>query len=174
MPSLTALLHTFNDARQLGRALETLYPCDEILIVDHNSRDDTLRIAHEYGARVVPFRGEDAPGLYLQHASFEWILCLEPGESLSETLAASLFEWKSVQSSAPIGAQNVPIREETAHGWNDLPESQTRLIPKNWTEFRGWLPLNNLSLKTLEGSLLRFIATPIGERIGKGSSSPVP
>jgi glycosyltransferase involved in cell wall biosynthesis len=159
MPSLTALLHTFNDAWQLGRALETLYPCDEILIVDHNSCDDTLRIAREYGARVVPFCGDAQPTKYLQYASFDWIFCLEPRESINEALAASLYEWKSIQPFDPISAQNVSIRKETAPGWIDLPEPQTRLIPKDWRHWQGWLPVNNLSLKTLEGSLLRFIVS---------------
>ena len=56
MTSITALLHTKNDALRLGRALETLYACDDILIVDHGSRDATVRVAREYGARVVDGR----------------------------------------------------------------------------------------------------------------------
>ena len=47
MPSITALLHTENDALRLGRALETLYTCDDILIVDYGSRDATVRVARE-------------------------------------------------------------------------------------------------------------------------------
>jgi glycosyltransferase involved in cell wall biosynthesis len=53
MPPITALLHTTNDALRLGRALETLLPCAEIIIVDHHSADATRRIARDYGARIV-------------------------------------------------------------------------------------------------------------------------
>src|ERR1700722_12016172 len=53
MPSITARLHTSNSGFHLGRSLETLHPCAEILIVDHQSHDETLRIAREYGARIV-------------------------------------------------------------------------------------------------------------------------
>ena len=53
MPPITALLHTKNDGLRLGRALEMLLPCAEILIVDHHSADATRRIAREYGARIV-------------------------------------------------------------------------------------------------------------------------
>ena len=53
MPPITALLHTSNDGLRLGRALETLLPCAEILIVDHHSTDDTLRIVREYGAHIL-------------------------------------------------------------------------------------------------------------------------
>ena len=94
MPPITALLHTENDALRLGRCLETLYACDEILIVDHGSRDGTVRIARQYGARVV----DAGPGVsFPQHPQFDargWILALEPRESLTESLAASLFAWK--------------------------------------------------------------------------------
>jgi glycosyltransferase involved in cell wall biosynthesis len=37
MPQLTALIHTHNDELRLGRALESLRPCDELLIFDHGS-----------------------------------------------------------------------------------------------------------------------------------------
>src|SRR5450755_4054937 len=100
MPSITALLHTKNDGLRLGRALETLYACDDILVVDHGSRDATVRLAREYGARVVDARPGPSPADYVRSIqtaseSRRWILCLDPHESLTEKLAASLFEWKS-------------------------------------------------------------------------------
>jgi hypothetical protein len=33
MPKITALLHTHNDALRLGRALDSLRPCDEVLVI---------------------------------------------------------------------------------------------------------------------------------------------
>src|SRR5579863_8953024 len=93
MPALTALLHTENDALRLGRCLETLYPCDRILIVDHGSRDSTLRIARQYGADIVAAKSGTPAPQYAQAAG-GWILALDPRESLTESLAASLFELK--------------------------------------------------------------------------------
>ena len=58
MPSITALLHTENDALRLGRCLETLYPCDYIHVVDHGSQDGTVPLAREYGARVIAAQPE--------------------------------------------------------------------------------------------------------------------
>ena len=52
MPKITALLHTHNDAMRLGRALDSLRPCDEVLIIDDNSEDNTSRVAHENGAHI--------------------------------------------------------------------------------------------------------------------------
>ena len=171
MASVTALLHTENDALRLGRALETLYPCDTILIVDHGSRDATVRIAREYGAKVVPARKAASPEDYLrtvsahaahsrQSASPEWILCLDPRESLTEKLAASLFEWKSESfhtraDQAPAFA--VFVREETEQGWMQVPTAQTRLVPQNWNLWNGRFPIHDASALALEGELLRFV-----------------
>jgi glycosyltransferase involved in cell wall biosynthesis len=160
MASITALLHTENDALRLGRALETLYPCDDILIVDHGSRDATVRLAHEYGARVVAatlgFSSQD----YLRFARGGWILFLDPCESLTEKLAASLFDWKSEMFDAKVPAPSafsVFLREETAQGWVEVPVAQTRLVPQSWGWWKGKYPIHDSSALALEGELLRFV-----------------
>jgi glycosyltransferase involved in cell wall biosynthesis len=159
MPGITAFLHVTDDALRLGRTLETLRPCDEILIVDGGSRDSTVRIAREYGAHVCPLQPGAAPNQYLQHARQEWILCLEPGESLTEGLEASLFEWKSTRpdSTGNLTAFSVFLREETAEGWSELPAPQVRLVPRNWARWQAWLPAATASATILEGKLLRFL-----------------
>jgi len=175
MPSITALLHTENDALRLGRALETLYACDDLLVIDHGSRDATVRIAREYGARIVEARPGASAEDHLSYASqglaspalanfasanSSWILCLDPHESLTEKLAASLFEWKSevfhaLAPAAPAFA--VFLREETAEGWLEVPAAQTRLVPRTWSAWNGVFPAHAPAALALEGELLRFV-----------------
>lgn len=156
MPPITALLHTANDSLRLGRALEMLLPCSEIVIVDHGSSDGTLRIAREYGARVVS-AGDHAPAKhYLDVARNEWILYMKPHESITENLQASLFEWSALPGSAVAGGYSVFVREQTGEGWLELPAPQTRLIPSIWSSWRGGLPVHEPSAVALEGRLLRF------------------
>jgi glycosyltransferase involved in cell wall biosynthesis len=157
MLTLAALLHTRNDALRLGRCLETVYPCDEIVVVDHGSSDETLHVAREFGAKIV---GVDAAAkarnVFPPKSSIltQWLLCLDPRESLSEALAASLFEWKTASPDASAFALH--LREENAHGWIDNPVSQTRLVPAGWDRWNGRFPVNQPSSATLEGKLLRF------------------
>jgi len=154
MPAITALLHTENDALRLGRTLETLYPCDDILIIDHGSRDGTVRLAREYGARVVDAQTDASSQQYLPAPSSGWILCLDPHESLTESLAATLYEWKSLPPAA--ASFSVFLREETADGWIEIPTAQTRLIPADWSRWLGRLPVTDRFALALEGELLRF------------------
>lgn len=160
MTSITALLHTENDALRLGRCLETLYPCDDIVIVDHGSRDGTVGVAREYGARVISAARVAPPEQYLLSALGPavagWLFCLDPRESLSEALAASLFEWKT-ESGNRTSAYSVFLREETPEGWIEVPAAQTRLVRGDWNRWQGTLPVADESAEALEGELLRFV-----------------
>ena len=162
MLSLTALLHTNNDALRLARCLETLYPCDHILIVDHNSHDATVQIAREYGARLTAADSKTDAQDYAQSAAPGYILALDPRESLTEGLAASLFElkldWKRPRSTpdAP-SAYSVFLREETIGGWIEHPTAHTRLVPHDWKHWNGGFPVPDNSAIALEGELLRFV-----------------
>src|SRR5579864_2621626 len=156
MPTITALLHTNNDALRLGRTLETLFPCDEIVVVDHGSLDGTARVAREYGASVIPARTGALPAYYISFARSEWILCLDPRESLTEGLAASLFEWRTESVTDGASAFSIFLREETPEGWIKHPMAQTRLVPANWNRWENLFPRNDPAALALEGELLRF------------------
>ncbi len=161
MNSITALLHTQNDALRLGRCLETLYPCDEILVVDHGSQDGTISVAREYGAHVVRAAEAGVPGHSLWSAfgpvTAPWLLCLDPRESLTESLAASLYEWKTEPAQNDAGGYSIFLREETADGWVAVPAAQTRLVRADWKRWHGSLPAGDDSAVALEGDLLRFV-----------------
>ena len=162
MPQITALLHTANDAFRLGRALETLLPCAEILIVDHHSSDATLRIGREYGARIVAADDQALAVNYLSLARCDWIFCMDPRESITEGLQASLFEWAALPTYdvgggvAGTHAFAVCVREQTRRTWLSLPVPETRLIPRSWTRWRGRWPASEPSAIALEGELMRF------------------
>jgi hypothetical protein len=159
MPPITALLHTRNAGLRLSRALETLVPCAEILIVDHGSSDATIRVAREYGARVVPAntRATADPYHYLDHALYDWILCLDPSESITEGLQATLFEWSSLPAPSTGAASfSFFVREQIAEAWRIHPLPETRLIPRGWTLWNGSLPANDPSSIVLEGEMLQL------------------
>ena len=157
MPPITAILHTRNDATRLGRALQTLQPCDEILVIDRGSSDATLRVARAYATRILHATPEQSPDDHLAAAHCAWAFYLLPSESLSEGLEASLFEWKlrAYDDVSGIAACSVAVREEAASGWGEIKHS-TRLIPKGWNAWSGDLPRDDPRSVLLQGDLLHF------------------
>jgi glycosyltransferase involved in cell wall biosynthesis len=149
MPFLTAIIHTHNDALRIGRAIESLRPCDEILIVDHHSSDRTVAVARQFGGRVL-LAGE----AFLQQARHDWVLALLPNESSAEAMEAALFEWKNTEPSA---GQSFSFRllEEVEGGWRELP-AETRLVHRREATWAGSLPAQRRDSLALDGYLLRF------------------
>jgi hypothetical protein len=156
MPLISAILQTHNDELRLGRALETLHPCDEILIIDHGSVDQTLRIARDYGVRICasPTRITDAAA----SARHDWLLLLKPSESITESLEATLFEWRlrPLEDVRAIAACSIAVRQESGGGWSDA-QPETRLIPKTWTRWQGAMPAPDPQALLLQGDLLQFL-----------------
>lgn len=156
MPPFTALLHTANDGLRLGRALETLFPCNEILVVDHFSSDSTERAARRYGVRFVRAEQRSASE-YAQMAANAWILCLDASESLSEALQASLFEWSLLRADEVLpSAFNISAREQIGEIWRPGKAPETRLIRQPWTRWNGNRPTLDPGVPALEGDLLRI------------------
>ena len=154
MPKITAIIHTKNDARRIGRALESLRPCDEVLVVDHGSEDDTPKIVREHGAHLKGGVPGVSPGTYLVDAKNDWILTLLPNESLTEALEASLLEWKEKDPNNAFGF-SVDVREECKEGWKSAG-TQTRLVNRNKVNWISDLPPNEPDTEKLAGELLRF------------------
>src|SRR5450755_81759 len=95
MPGITAILHTRNDELRIARAIESLRSCDDVLVIDYRSSDQTCSIARRFGARTLNASDEGVGTKpYLHEAQHDWVLCLHATESLSEALEASIFEWK--------------------------------------------------------------------------------
>src|SRR5205085_4134357 len=101
MPKISAILHTSNDAQRIGRALESLRPCDEVVVIDHDSTDGTAEVARKQGATVRTRIAGVQPGAYVHDLSHDWVLSLQPNEALSESLEASLLEWKQGEEPPP-------------------------------------------------------------------------
>ena len=156
MPKISAILHTSNDAQRIGRALESLRPCDEVVVIDHDSTDGTAEVARKQGATVRTRIAGVQPGAYVHDLSHDWVLSLQPNEALSESLEASLLEWKQGEEPPPdVLGYCIAVREETENGWKPA-DQQFRLANRcriNWTEA---LPPDVANGQALAGEVLRF------------------
>lgn len=110
VPQLSVILITFNEAHNLTDCLRSVQGlADEIVLVDNGSRDATLDIAAQFGARIV--RTEDWPGFGAQKnraldaATGEWVLSLDADERVTPALAEEI---RAVIASNTTAAYEIP------------------------------------------------------------------
>jgi len=92
---VSAVIITYNESRNIRRTLSMLHWCDEIIIVDSYSTDDTLDICSEFGCRIFfkTFEGYGAQKKFaVSRARNDWILCIDADEVLSEDLCREIQE----------------------------------------------------------------------------------
>ena len=90
---LSAIIITRNEAANIGDCLDSVAFCDERIVVDCGSDDDTVRIAGEKGARVV-FHAWQGYGpqknFALSLAQGEWVFSIDADERASPALACAI------------------------------------------------------------------------------------
>jgi glycosyltransferase involved in cell wall biosynthesis len=93
LPRLSAIIIALNEAGNIAGCLDALTFCDERIVVDGGSSDETVRIAEGKGARVVahPFEGFGAQkGFALSQAAGDWVLSIDADERVSPALAQEI------------------------------------------------------------------------------------
>jgi glycosyltransferase involved in cell wall biosynthesis len=92
---LSAVLITFNSARVLAEVLTALHWCDEIVVVDSGSQDETLTIAAHFGCRIIhqPFLGFGPQKRFaVGQARYDWVLVVDADEVVTPPLAREIRE----------------------------------------------------------------------------------
>jgi len=151
---LSCLLHARNDERCIGRSLESLRVCDEIVVVLHESRDQSRSIALEYGANVIVADPGKCWQDYAARCKHDWILCLRPDETVSEVLEVELYLWKEAES-AEFAGYRIAFREETPAGWQSRP-AELRLVNRRKVSWSSELPASVSAIDSFSGELQRL------------------
>ena len=93
MSSLSLVVITRNEERDLPRCLASVPCANEVVVVDSGSTDRTLELARDAGAKVIshPWSGYGPQKAFaVSQAQSEWVLNLDADEALSPELASSL------------------------------------------------------------------------------------
>ncbi len=134
---VSCIVHTRDSEATLARALGSVRWADELIVVDMDSRDATLRIAREFSARILtapPVDRVDAVrNAYLEQARHEWVLVLDSDEALSAdaepTLRTLLGERGAAYDAFAIPRFNT-IGGQVMRGSGWYPDHQIRLFRK--------------------------------------------
>ena len=89
---ITGIVITLNEADNIAACIQSLQRvCDEIIVVDSLSQDDTVTIAEATGARVIrqAYLGDGPQKAHgVPFASHDWILALDADERLDDDAVA--------------------------------------------------------------------------------------
>jgi glycosyltransferase involved in cell wall biosynthesis len=98
MPSISAVIITFNEQDFIGKCLASLEGiADEIIVVDSFSTDSTEEICKRYNTRFVKHEFEgyvEQKNWALSLAAFPYVLSLDADEALSDELRESILKVK--------------------------------------------------------------------------------
>ena len=86
-PKLSVCMIVRDEEKNLPRCLESVESvADELIIVDTGSKDNTISIAKDFGAKIFHFEWCDdfsaARNQYLKYATGNWILQIDADEEL--------------------------------------------------------------------------------------------
>jgi len=105
---LSAIIITRNEAANIADCLAGLAFCDERIVVDSGSMDDTVKIASDHGARVAThvFEGfGPQKNFALSLATGDWILSVDADERISPPLASEI---KAAVATPKADAYEIP------------------------------------------------------------------
>lgn len=139
---ISAAIITRNEERNIARAIESVRCCEEIVVMDSGSTDQTVEIAQRLGARTLH---QDWLGYAAQKnaaagaCTHDWILSLDADEAVSEELEGEIWQLKrdgprQVAYSMPRLAQYLGrwIRHS---GW--YPDRKIRLYDRRHARWEG-------------------------------------
>ena len=122
MPSISVVINTLNEEKNIERAIKSIGWADEIVIVDDGSTDKTLEIisgVRNPKLKVYKHKGsgyvEPSRNFALNKASGDWILLLDADEEILNTLAEEL---KKITSKVEqITFVNIPRKNIIFNKW---------------------------------------------------------
>ncbi len=136
MAKISGVVIALNEAHQLHYALKTLTPwCDEVIVVDQHSEDETASIAEELGATVHQHDrtggiADPARRFAVSKASGDWIFILDADEMVPPSLAAHLREFADSDPEVDVvlvPRANVLMGRWLKHG-NNWPSRHARFF----------------------------------------------
>ena len=171
---ISATIITFNEERNIARAIESLRCCDEIVVVDSGSVDRTVEIASKLGARVVEtwWHGySDQKNLASEQAIHDWVLSLDADESLSEALEAEI--WQLKKKGPDCDAYTMPRLAQYLGRWilhsGWYPDRKIRLFDRRRSRWVGDFVHESVDVQGrighLESNLLHFTCDSLSEHL---------
>ena len=171
---ISATIITYNEERNVARAIESLRCADEILVIDCGSSDRTVELAEKHGARVIesPWPGyAKQKNLAAEQAANDWILSIDADESLSEALEGEI--WQLKKNGPQFDAYTMPRLAQYLGRWirhsGWYPDRKVRLYDRRKAHWEGDYVHESVKVTGqvghLDSNLLHFTCSSLSEHI---------
>ena len=180
MEKISAVIITLNEEDNIKDCLKSISWVDEIIVCDAFSKDKTIEICKEYGAKVYQnyWLGHSEQKNYANSkTSFDWILSLDADERLSSELINELRDIRS-GSMNKCNGYLIPRCTYYLGCWinhsNWYPNYQLRLFNKKFARWTGKVhECINLEGKTkyLKSDILHYSYKDLNHHLYKVASS---
>jgi glycosyltransferase involved in cell wall biosynthesis len=181
---ITVLILTKNEENAIRKCLESTSIFQQVIVIDSNSSDSTVRISQEMGAQVINFSWN---GRYpkkkqwskeLEIIENEWILYLDADERLSEELKSELGAIFKANSWIKYSAFEIPLQYKflgnlLLHGHqvkkialvrkanSDFPELDDLRVGNMWEVEGHYQPIIDGQVGRLTGKLIHDDPDPL-------------
>lgn len=138
--TISALIIAKNEAAMIANCIKSVLWCDEVIVIDDGSTDETREIAEGLGAHVISFKHNSFSRLReeaLKRAKSAWVFYIDADERVSPTLAKEIKVMIETSDAKVFRVQRENIyfgKKLTAGGWSD--DWVERVFEKNSLE--GW------------------------------------
>ncbi|HEY3740642.1 MAG TPA: glycosyltransferase family 2 protein [Bryobacteraceae bacterium] len=171
---ISATIITYNEERNIVRAIESLRCCDEIVVVDSGSSDRTVELATNLGARVIesPWPGyAKQKNVAADRAANDWILSLDADEALSEGLEAEI--WQIKKNGPKYDAYVMPRLAKYLGTWifhsGWYPDKKVRLYHRDKAQWTGEYVHESVevggTIGHLDGRILHYTCDSLSEHL---------
>jgi glycosyltransferase involved in cell wall biosynthesis len=175
-PPISGVVICLNEADRIGRCLESLAFCDELVVVDSGSTDDTREVVRRYTEKLIeqPFLGYvKQKNFALERASHDWVICLDADEALSPELRESVLGALSRAGGSDAAGYELDRVTHYLGVWHDrgewYPDWQLRLFRRSRGHWAGMDPHDRVELdgrvERLRGRLYHWNYRNLSEHI---------
>ncbi len=125
---ISAIIPTYNEAHNIVEVLQTVDFCDEIILVDSHSTDNTVALAQPYIDKLLVREYEHSASQKnwaIPQASNEWILLVDADERVTPSLKTEIIELLMRAEQEPhagywIGRRNFFMGKQVRYsGWQN-------------------------------------------------------
>lgn len=180
---ISAFVICFNEQEQITDCLKSLSFCDEVILIDSFSTDDTVGIARNLGAKIIQrtwpgYREQKAYGLTV--VAHEWVVNIDADERVSDELRESILKVLEDDYDHKPATQRIAgyyVNRVVYHlgrwwrrgGW--YPEYRLRVFRKSAVSWGGVEPHEKAIVRgetaSLSGELYHFTYKDIDEQFSR-------